>query len=204
MEICNCPSAFSFASPKENAGSSEPASPERATAMRGVSYPLSPFPPLQIANASLVCNLRPGGISISLRASLNRPEKPLRFSGLFPRNLKQPKISDAPKAPLELKGPIPPIRGNWPEGPIGVGTLSAKRTEGIRTLQISEHSEIYTRSPPSFSPKMPPPLIMQGMTRGGFSGYRLGFSQASFSSFSLAFFSAFASWSGQEVSFMPQ
>ena len=108
------------------------------------------------------------------------------------------------KAPLGHKGPIPPIRGKWPEGPIGVGTLSAKRTEGIRTLQISEHSEIYTRSPPSFSPKMPPPLIMQGMTRGGFSGCRLGFSQASFSSFSLAFFSAFASWSGQEVSFMPQ
>ena len=88
--------------------------------------------------------------------------------------------------------------------PWAQGELSAKRTEGIRTLQISEHSEIYTRSPPSFSTKMPPPLIMQGMTRGGFSGYRLGFSQASFSSFSLAFFSAFASWSGQEVSFMPQ
>ena len=65
FEISNCRSAFSFASPKENAGSSEPASSERAPAIRGVSYPLSPFLPLQIANASLVCNLRTGGISIS-------------------------------------------------------------------------------------------------------------------------------------------
>ena len=56
FEIINCRSAFSFASPKENAGSSE-----RAPAIRGVSYPLSPFLPLQIANASLVCNLRTGG-----------------------------------------------------------------------------------------------------------------------------------------------
>ena len=53
-------------------------------AVRGVSYPLSPVLPLQIANASLVCNLRPGGISISLRPSLNRPRKPLRFSWIFP------------------------------------------------------------------------------------------------------------------------
>ena len=30
LEICSCRSAFSFASPKENADSSEPASPERA------------------------------------------------------------------------------------------------------------------------------------------------------------------------------
>ena len=45
------------------------------------------------------------------------------------------------KAPLGHKGPIPPIRGKWPEGPKGVGTLSAKLTEGMRTSQISEHSE---------------------------------------------------------------
>ena len=31
-----------------------------------------------------------------------------------------------PKAPLGLKGPIPPIRGKWPEGPIGVGTLAQR------------------------------------------------------------------------------
>ena len=42
------------------------------------------------------------------------------------------------KAPLGHKGPIPPVRGKWPEGPIGVGMLSAKLTEGIRTLQILE------------------------------------------------------------------
>ena len=45
------------------------------------------------------------------------------------------------KAPLGHKGLIPPIRGKWPEGPKGVGTLSAKLTEGMRTSQISEHSE---------------------------------------------------------------
>ena len=45
LEICDCPSAFSFASPKEN---------------------------------------EPGWISISLRPSLNRPEKPLRFFWTFP------------------------------------------------------------------------------------------------------------------------
>ena len=37
------------------------------------------------------------------------------------------------KAPLGHKG-------SWPEGP-----------EGIRTLQISEHSEIRSKSPPSFA-----------------------------------------------------
>ena len=44
-------------------------------------------------------------------------------------------------APLGHKGPIHPIRGKWPEGPKGVGTQSAKLTEGMRTSQISEHSE---------------------------------------------------------------
>ena len=75
FEISNCRSAFSFASPKENAGSSEPASSERAPAIRGVSYPLSPFLPLQIASASLVCNLRTGGISISPRSPLEPTRK---------------------------------------------------------------------------------------------------------------------------------
>ena len=75
FEISNCRSAFSFASPKENAGSSEPASSERAPVIRGVSYPLSPFLPLQIASASLVCNLRTGGISISPRNPLEPTRK---------------------------------------------------------------------------------------------------------------------------------
>ena len=75
LSIESCRSAFSFASPKENAGLSEPASSERAPAIRGVSYPLSPFLPLQIANASLVCNLRTGGISISPRSPLEPTRK---------------------------------------------------------------------------------------------------------------------------------
>ena len=41
-----------------------------------------------------------------------------------------------PKAPLGHKGPK------------GVGTLSAKLTEGIRTQQISKHSEISTAPTP--------------------------------------------------------
>ena len=73
----------------------------------------------------------------------------------------------APAAPLGLKGPIPPIRVKWPEGSKGLGTLSAKLTEGIRTLKIPEHSDICNPSPPSFSSKMPPPLTMRGMARGG-------------------------------------
>ena len=31
-----------------------------------------------------------------------------------------------PKAPLGHKGPIPPVRGKWPEGPKGVGTLAQR------------------------------------------------------------------------------
>ena len=46
--------------------------------------------------------------------------------------------------------------------------LSAKLTEGIRTSHIPEHFEICNKSPPSFSSKMPPPLIMRSMIRGGF------------------------------------
>ena len=53
-----------------------------------------------------------------------------------------------PKAPLGHKGLIPPVKGKWPEGPKGVGTLSAKLTEGIRTQQISKHSEISTAPTP--------------------------------------------------------
>jgi hypothetical protein len=34
-------------------------------------------------------------------------------------------------------------------------------------LQITERSAICNKSPPSFAAQMPPPLIMQGMTRGG-------------------------------------
>ena len=29
-------------------------------------------------------------------------------------------------SPLGLKGPIPPIRGKWPVGPKGVGTLAQR------------------------------------------------------------------------------
>ena len=47
---------------------SEPASTERAAAMRDVSYPLSPFPPFQNANASLVCVLGLGLDGTSRRA----------------------------------------------------------------------------------------------------------------------------------------
>ena len=54
------------------------------------------------------------------------------------------------KAPLGHKG-------SWPEGP-----------EGIRTPQIPEHSESCSKSPPSFSSKMPPPLPARGAARGGF------------------------------------
>ena len=47
-------------------------------------------------------------------------------------------LSDAPPAArtpwLPFQGPIPPIRGNWPEGTKGVGMLSPKVTE--RLLQI--------------------------------------------------------------------
>ena len=59
--------------------------------------------------------------------------------------------SHARKAPLGHKG-------SWPNGP-----------EGIRTLQISENSELCNKSPPSFSSKMPPPLTVRGTARGGFS-----------------------------------
>ena len=48
------------------------------------------------------------------------------------------------------------------------GELAAKLTEGIRTWHILEHSEPCNVSPPSFSSKMPPPLIVRGTTRGGF------------------------------------
>ena len=33
-------------------------------------------------------------------------------------------------APLRHKGPIPPIRGKWPEGPKGVGTLAQRAKRG--------------------------------------------------------------------------
>ena len=74
-----------FCFSKRKRCSSETASTERVAARRDVSYPLSPLPPLQIANATPVCNLKPGGISISLPGPpLNRPEKPLRFFWTFP------------------------------------------------------------------------------------------------------------------------
>ena len=41
-----------------------------------------------------------------------------------------------PKAPLGHKGPIPPIRGKWPEGPKGVGTLSAKHLRGFERYKL--------------------------------------------------------------------
>ena len=78
-QICYCSSAFSFASPKENAGASEMTTAERAAAS-DVSYPLCSFLPFQTAN----CIRGLAGISISLRTSLNRPRKPLRFSWIFP------------------------------------------------------------------------------------------------------------------------
>ena len=34
------------------------------------------------------------------------------------------------------KGPIPPVRGKWPAGPKGVGTLSAKLTERSSSRQL--------------------------------------------------------------------
>ena len=126
LETCDCSSAFSFASPKENAGSSEPASPERVPANRGGSYPLSPPLPLQIANAALVCNLRPGGISISLRTSLNRPRNPLRFSWIFPAEFVTAQNYAHPKAPLK-------------------GELSAKLTE--RSQQAATKSKSLSADP---------------------------------------------------------
>ena len=39
--------------------------------------------------------------------------------------------------------------------------------EGVRTRQISEHSELCYKSPPSFASQMPPPLIVRGTTRAG-------------------------------------
>ena len=64
-----------FCFSKRKRCSSETASTERVAARRDVSYPLSPLPPLQIANATLVCNLRPGGISISPRSPLEPTKK---------------------------------------------------------------------------------------------------------------------------------
>ena len=78
-QICYCSSVFSFASPKENAGASEMTTAERAAAS-DISYPLCSFLPSQTAN----CIRGLAGISISLRTSLNRPRKPLRFSWIFP------------------------------------------------------------------------------------------------------------------------
>ena len=64
----------------------------------------------------------PGGISISLRTSLNRPRKPLRFSWIFPARTGR----FAPKSAFPY-GPVPPVRGKCPEGTKGVGTGGAKR-----------------------------------------------------------------------------
>ena len=57
----------------------------------------------------------------------NAPSSRTAVTGIGPYN------RPPTKAPLGLKGPIPPIRGKWPVGPKGVGMLSAKLTEGIRT-----------------------------------------------------------------------
>ena len=54
--------------------------------------------------------------------------------------------------------------------PWAQGELAAKLAEGIRTFQISGHSDICNASPPSFASQMPPPLIVRGTTRGGFEG----------------------------------
>ena len=52
---------------------------------------------------------------------------------------------------------------------VGIGPYNWRAApEGIRTPQITEHSDICNTSPPSFALQMPPLLIMRGMTRGGF------------------------------------
>ena len=90
LEISNCPSAFSFASPKEN---------------------------------------EPGGISISLRPSLNRPRKPLRFSWIFPAEFVTAQNYAHPKAPPK-------------------GELSAKLTE--RSQQAAADCEGLSANPQAF------------------------------------------------------
>ena len=59
-------------------------------------------------------------------------------------------LSDAPPAArtpwLPFQGPIPPIRGKCPEVTKGVGTLSPKVTEGIRTPQIPKYFKISVAS----------------------------------------------------------
>ena len=87
-QICNCGTAFSFCFSKRKRCSSETASPERVSAIREASYPLSPLPPLQIANAALVCNLRPGGISMSPR-SLLEPTKETAANPYSPANFER-------------------------------------------------------------------------------------------------------------------
>ena len=77
------PTYFFFCFSKRKSSASEMTTTERAAAS-DVSYPLCSFLPFQTANAALVCGLGPGGISISLRTSLNRPRKPLRFFWIFP------------------------------------------------------------------------------------------------------------------------
>ena len=48
----------------------------------------------------------------------------------------------------------------------------AKRLRGFERnrFRISKHSELCNKSPPSFSPKMTPPLTARGVARGGFGG----------------------------------
>ena len=129
-ETCDCSSAFSYASPKENTGSSEPASPERVPANRGGSYPLSPVLPLQIANAALVCNLRPGGISISLRTSLNRPEKPPSVFLDFSRVICSSSKLRTPKGSPWAQGADSPYQGEMARRANGGRDAGAKRLRG--------------------------------------------------------------------------
>ena len=51
----------------------------------------------------------------------------------------------------------------------------AKENAGQQS-QISRHTESCSKSPPSFSSKMPPPLIVRGAARGGRAGvlYKMG------------------------------
>ena len=78
-------------------------------------------------------------------------------NSFFGKSTENPAADTAKRLPLGTRGQKG--EGRWPEGP-----------EGIRTPQISEHSETCNISPPSFSSKMPPPLTARSTARGGFGG----------------------------------
>ena len=98
---------------------------------------MSPVLPLQIANAALVCNLRPGGISISPRSPLEPTRKtPSVFLDFSREICNSSKFLTHQKAPPWAQGADSPYQGEMARRANGGRDAGAKRLRGFGCRKV--------------------------------------------------------------------